>query len=131
MGGSRGKKGRRKSKISGTCSSMTPANCNVIFFFPSLKTVLGSGIVAILLIFFLPFLFWPLQEAIRVILGNLDDLHAFSTDHYLSVYPFFPTCKRKGPMTCICWALLNLTFLPSSAQIFSWSTTPLSFAVLH
>ena len=81
MGGSRGKKGRRKSKISGTCSSMIPANCNVNFF-PSLKTVLDSGIVAILLIFFLPFLFWPLQKAIRVILGNLDDLHPFSTDDF-------------------------------------------------
>lgn len=38
------------------------------------------------LIFFLCLFFWPLQEVIRVILGNLDDLHPFSTDHF-TVFP--------------------------------------------
>ena len=80
MGGSGGKKERRKSKISGTCSSMTPASCN--FFFPKPENCTWQWNCGYLLIFFLPFLFWPLQEAIRVILGNLDDLHPFSTDHF-------------------------------------------------
>jgi len=42
--------------------------------------------VALLLIFFVPFFFWPLQEAIRVVLGNLDDLHPFSTDRF-TIFP--------------------------------------------
>ena len=61
MGGSGEKKGRRKSKISRTCSSRIHANCNVmLIFFPSLETVLDRGIVTIWLIFFFAFFFWPL-----------------------------------------------------------------------
>lgn len=48
--------------------------------------MLDSGIVAMFLIFFFCLFFWPLQEVIRIILGNLDDLHPFVTDHF-TVFP--------------------------------------------
>lgn len=55
-------------------------------FSPCFEAVLHSGVVAVVLTFFRGFSFWPLQEAIRVILGNLHDLHPFSTDHF-TIFP--------------------------------------------
>ncbi|KAM9526385.1 membrane-anchored junction protein isoform 2-T3 [Guaruba guarouba] len=38
-----------------------------------------------------------LEEAIRVILGNLDDLHPFSTDHF-TVFPYLSKWERVSKM---------------------------------
>ncbi|XP_032054963.1 membrane-anchored junction protein [Aythya fuligula] len=38
-----------------------------------------------------------LEEAIRVILGNLDDLHPFSTDHF-TVFPYLRKWERVSKM---------------------------------
>ncbi|XP_054075779.1 membrane-anchored junction protein-like [Rissa tridactyla] len=38
-----------------------------------------------------------LEEAIRVILGNLDDLHPFSTDHF-TVFPYLNKWERLSEM---------------------------------
>ncbi|KAM6193251.1 membrane-anchored junction protein-like [Sarcoramphus papa] len=38
-----------------------------------------------------------LEEAIRVILGNLDDLHPFSTDHF-TIFPYLSKWERVSKM---------------------------------
>ncbi|XP_039932622.1 uncharacterized protein LOC120752447 isoform X1 [Hirundo rustica] len=95
-GGSGEKKGRRKSRICRTWSSLIHANCNVKFSL-SLESALDGGIVTTFLIFFLCLFFWSLQEVIRVILGNLDDLHPFSTDHF-TVFPYLSKWERVSKM---------------------------------
>uniref|UniRef100_A0A8C2TW63 Uncharacterized protein n=1 Tax=Coturnix japonica TaxID=93934 RepID=A0A8C2TW63_COTJA len=47
--------------------------------------------------FIIPSLFWFFQEAIRVILGNLDDLHPFSTDHF-TIFPYLSKWERVSEM---------------------------------
>ncbi|XP_008947108.1 PREDICTED: uncharacterized protein C11orf85 homolog, partial [Merops nubicus] len=39
-----------------------------------------------------------LEEAIRVILGNLDDLHPFSTDHF-TIFPYLSKWERVSKMS--------------------------------
>lgn len=69
------------------------------------------------------------EEVIRVILGNLDDLHPFSTDHF-TVFPcILSFLLVNDSMACISWALHNSTFMCRSVKIFSWSRNTLIFAV--
>ncbi|XP_069727314.1 membrane-anchored junction protein isoform X2 [Phaenicophaeus curvirostris] len=91
-----GEGGEREKQNSCPCSAMVQENDDYKLF-TSLVAALPSGIVALLLMLFLHFWFWPLQEAIRVILGNLDDLHPFSTDHF-TVFPYLSKWERAWKM---------------------------------